>query len=66
MAARAPPPAGVPTTSADQPLGDHLRDAVPAHRDPVQRIGLLHRALLVGDHQELGILAEFLVDAEQA
>ena len=37
-----------------EPLADHGRDAVTAHADPVQRVGDLHGALLVGDDQELG------------
>ena len=40
-------------SSGRQPARDHLRDAVAAHRDAVQPVGGLHRALLVGDHDEL-------------
>src|SRR5438094_3994853 len=36
-----------------QALGDHLGRAVVAHRDAVEHVRHLHRALLVGDHQDL-------------
>src|SRR5437660_8685076 len=36
-----------------QPTRDDLRHAVVAHRDAVQRVGGVHRALLVGDDDEL-------------
>src|SRR5436305_1854064 len=39
-----------------QPTRDHLRDAVVAHRDPVERVGGVHRALLVRDDDELRAL----------
>src|SRR5438067_3252771 len=38
---------------ARQPPRVVLRDAVAAHRDPVQDVGGLHRALLLRDHDEL-------------
>ncbi len=36
-----------------QAAREHLGDAVAAHRDAVEPVGGLHRALLVGDHDEL-------------
>ena len=49
-----------------EPLADHRRDAVAAHRDAVEGVADLHGPLLVGDHQELRVLAELLVDLQQA
>src|SRR4051794_14565341 len=43
-----------------QALADHRRDAVAAHGDAVQRVADLHGALLMGDHQELVVLAQLL------
>ena len=37
-----------------QPAREDLRDAVASHRDAEQPVCRLHRALLVGDHDELG------------
>src|SRR5690625_6549781 len=45
-----------------QTLGDHSGDAVTAHSHPVERIGDLHGALLVGDHDQLGLLAQLAED----
>lgn len=39
------------------PLGDHLGDAVAAHADAVESVGDLHRRLLVGDDDQLTLLA---------
>ena len=36
-----------------QPLADHVGHAVAAHRHAVERVGDLHRALLVGDDDQL-------------
>ena len=41
-------------------LADDGRDAVLAHRDAVERVGDLHRALLVRDDDELARLAQVL------
>ena len=41
-----------------QPLPDHLRDAVLPHRDAVEGVRDLHRALLVRDDDELRRVAE--------
>ena len=59
-AARAPAPAIailMPTSCGLVPRQaprDDLADAVAAHRDAVEHVGGLHRALLVRDHDELG------------
>ena len=45
---------------------DHLRDAVAGHRDAVQRVGGLHRALLVGDDDELRAVRERAQEREEA
>src|SRR3954453_18780702 len=47
-------------------LADDRRDAVSAHGHAVERVADLHRALLVGDHEQLALCAELLVDLEQA
>ena len=67
-----PPPRAVararsPDPGADltQPLADHRGDAVAAHGHAVERVADLHRALLVGDDQELRVLPELLVDLQQ-
>ena len=46
-------------------LGDHRRDAV-AHGDAVEGIRDLHRALLVGDDNQLRALLQLLEDGQQA
>lgn len=46
-------------------LGHHRRDAV-AHRDAVEGVRDLHRALLVGDDDQLRGLLELLKDRQQA
>ena len=48
-----------------QALGDHRRDAV-AHGDAVEGVRDLHRALLVGDDDQLRGLLQLLEDGEQA
>ena len=53
-------------SASRRPLADHGRDAVAAHRDAVERVADLHGALLVGDHEQLGVLAQLLVDLQQA
>ena len=47
------------------PLADHVGHAVAAHAHAVQRVGDLHGALLVGDDDELAVLAQLLEDVEQ-
>ena len=37
---------------------DHLGDPARAHRDPVEHVGRVHGALLVGDDHELGTVRE--------
>src|ERR1700730_10131370 len=39
-----------------QAPGEHLGDPISTHRDPVQPVGCLHRALLMGDDDELRAL----------
>ena len=51
-----PPRGGGDRFFAREPPRDDLRDAVAAHRDAVQHVGGLHRALLVRDHDELGLV----------
>src|SRR5699024_7713284 len=46
-------------------LGDDLCDPIPLHTDAVQRIGNLHRRLLVGDDDKLGALAQFVKQPQQ-
>src|SRR5204863_4256823 len=46
--------------------GDDLRDAVVAHRDAVEDVSRLHRALLVRDDDELGALRVAAQQAEEA
>lgn len=46
-------------------LGDRHRDAF-AHRDAVEGIRDLHRAILVGDDNQLRGLLELLKDRQQA
>ncbi len=46
-------------------LRDHRGDAVVAHRDAVQRVGDLHRRLLVGDDDQLRRLAQLLEQPDQ-
>ena len=41
-----------------EPARDDLRDAVAGHRDAVEAVGGLHRALLVGDDDELRAVGE--------
>ena len=48
-----------------QALGHHRRDAV-AHRDAGEGVRDLHRALLVGDDDQLRGLLQFLEDRQQA
>ena len=48
-----------------QALADHGGDAVSPHGDPVQAVGDLHGAFLVGDDQQLGALPQFLIDRDQ-
>src|SRR5688572_16823665 len=48
-----------------QSLADHGRDAVAAHGHAVERVADLHRALLVGDHEQLGVLPQLLVDLQE-
>src|SRR5690606_42151777 len=48
------------------PLGDDGRHTVPAHRDAVERVGDLHRALLVRHDDELGVLAQLGEDLQEA
>ena len=45
---------------------DHPRDAVAAHAHPVEAVGGVHRALLVGDHDELGAVAVAADELEEA
>ena len=45
--------------------GDHRRDAI-AHRDAVEGVRDLHRALLVRDDNQLRGLLELLKDRQQA
>src|SRR4051812_18712610 len=49
-----------------KPPRDDLRDAVAGHRDAVERVGGLHRALLVRDDDELGAVAERPQHLEEA
>src|SRR4051794_14807444 len=51
---------------AGQPPRDDLRDAVAAHRHAVQRVGGLHRALLVGDDDELRAVGELAQERAEA
>jgi isopentenyl-diphosphate delta-isomerase len=46
-------------------LRDHRGDAVVAHGDAVQRVGDLHRRLLVGDDDQLRLLAQLLEQPDQ-
>ena len=46
-------------------LGDHRRDAI-AHRDAVEGVRDLHRALLMRDHDQLRGLLQLLENREQA
>src|SRR5918996_3189332 len=57
-----------PRLSCDigQPLAEHLRDTAGAHGHPVQHVGDLHRALLMGDHDQLAGRAELRNDIEHA
>src|SRR5690625_4568689 len=48
-----------------QALGDHRGDAVTAHGHPVERIGNLHGALLVGDDDQLGLVTQLAEDLQQ-
>ncbi len=50
---------------ATHPLRDHRRDAVVAHGDAVERVGDLHRRLLVGDDDQLGDLTQLLEQADE-
>ena len=43
---------------ARQAAGDDLGDAVAAHADPVEDVGGVHGAFLVGDDDELGAVGE--------
>src|SRR5690349_2519284 len=45
---------------------DDLRDAVAAHRDAVEAVGGLHRALLVRDDDELRTLGVLAQEREEA
>src|SRR3954453_6083217 len=49
-----------------QPPRDHLGDAVPTHRDPVEDIGGVHRPFLVGDDDELGPIGEAADQLQEA
>src|SRR4051794_6324300 len=49
-----------------QPPRDDLRHAVAGHRDAVEAVGGLHRALLVRDDDELRAVGEAAQDAEEA
>ena len=46
-------------------LGDHRRDAI-AHRDAVEGVRDLHRALLMRDHDQLRGLLQLLENRQQA
>src|SRR6266702_8700775 len=48
-----------------QALADDGGDPVSAHTDPVQRVGDLHRPLLVRDDDELRARPELIEDVEQ-
>ena len=45
---------------------DHLRHAVAAHADAVEAVGRVHRALLVGDDDELGAVGVAAHELEEA
>src|SRR5674476_1679743 len=47
------------------PLRDKRGDTVTGHRDAIQRVGNLHRALLVGDDDQLARVAQLLEPREQ-
>ena len=49
-----------------QPARDDLGDAVAGHRDAVQAVGRLHRALLVRDDDELRAVGEAAQEREEA
>src|SRR6266511_2297898 len=49
-----------------QPLADHLADSFGLHADAVEGVGRLHGAPLVGDDQELGVLAGVVQQVEEA
>src|SRR5581483_7629413 len=49
-----------------QPPRDDLRHAVAAHRDAVEDVGGLHRALLMRDHDELGAAGEAAEKLDEA
>ena len=53
-------------TIARQAAGDDLGDAVARHRDAVQAVGRLHRALLVRDDDELRAVGEAAQEGEEA
>src|SRR5215207_1932436 len=49
-----------------QAARDHLRDAVAGHRDAVEAVGGLHRALLVRDDDELRAVGEAAQQRQEA
>ena len=51
---------------ARQAPGDDLGDAVAAHADPVEDVGGVHRAFLVGDDDELGAVGEAADQLQEA
>src|SRR5213594_554056 len=54
---------GIELAEAD---ADDRRDARLLHRDPVDRVGRLHGARIVGDHDELRLILELLQQAHVA
>ena len=55
-----------PSRDVAEALGDDGGDAVAAHRDAVERVGDLHRALLVRDDDQLAGFAQLLEDRDAA
>ncbi len=51
---------------ARQAAGDDLGDAVAAHADPVEHVGGVHGAFLVGDDDELGAVGEAADQLQEA
>ena len=63
------PAAGATSACGDlarQPTRDDLGHPVAAHADPVEDVGGVHRALLVGHDDELGAVAEAANELQEA
>src|SRR5947209_251714 len=61
-----PVPPGYALRAGCHPLADDPRGTARLHGDAVEAVGGLHGALLVGDDEQLGFVAELVDEVEEA